>query len=339
MLKSDINFFEYIDSFKIYSNVDSKLIYGELSKKAPLISFIIPTYKCKPSVLRDALNSALNQLGFDDYEVLVIDNDPEVNCSMQQLIESYKNKKIVYYKNSENIGMFGNWNRGAELSRSNWVAYLHDDDIASPYFLKSCFRFLKDNTIAIVKPDNAKFSNSKGLDFYEPKDLKLEQLSLIDFIWGCQIGAPSNIIFNRNVILQLGGFNPNYFPSADYVFAINCAKDFKVYKIPFVLGGYRIGENESLNPTTMELFYKYRFLITSFLMKNYHFPYWLISLIQSSLMKMVINETNDHYNTNIKFDYCKELGLKKRNDVTKKVANKVYSIFRRVLNFRRKLTK
>jgi glycosyltransferase involved in cell wall biosynthesis len=337
MLKSDINFFEYIDNFKKTSNIDSKLIYGEPANEAPLISIVIPTYKCKPSVLKETLDSALGQAEFHNYEIILIDNNPEINCSTQQLIESYNNKKIIYYKNNENIGMFGNWNRGAKLSDSEWVVFLHDDDIMSPYFLVSCFTFLKDQSIGILKPLNTKFSDSNKVKFEKPRNLKIERLRLIDFIWGCEIGAPTNIIYNKNALFEIGGFNNDFFPSADYVVAINFVKKYSVYRVPFELGGYRVGENESLNPNTMKMFYQIRFQITTFIMRKLRLPFFLIESIQSALMPSLIINTNNYYDTKIPYDYCKELEIKPTNRFKQSIIKKIFVMLRYSLAIKRKL--
>jgi glycosyltransferase involved in cell wall biosynthesis len=338
MLKIDTNFFEYIDNFKKNSAIHSTLIKGELSLDLPLITLIIPTFRCEPSILKEAIDSVLNQFEFDNYELLIIDNDPDVNCSTRHLLESYDDNRIIYYKNNENIGMFGNWNRAIELSRSEWIGLIHDDDVTSPYFLKSCLPFLTDKSIGIIKPENFVFSDSKQLHFEKPKDLKFIELSLSDFIRGCAVGAPTNIIFNRKVLLELGGFNQDYFPASDYAFAAKCVKSYKVYKIPFVLGGYRVGQNESLNPKTMKLFYFKRFFISSFIMRLHHFPDFIISLVQTAFMPIIISETNNFYNVNIPFDYCTELKLNAMSEIKRRMIIKLYYVFMKLSLFRKKLT-
>lgn len=337
MINIDIDFFEYHNNFEKCSNVESSLITKTDKSYEPLITVVIPTFKCKINVLKEAIDSVLNQKDFTEFELLIVDNNPEINCTTNSLINEYNDDKIVYFKNSQNIGMFGNWNRGVELSRSNWVVFLHDDDIMSPYFLATCYPFLEDQSIGILKPFNIKFSDSKDLKFEKPRNLKIERLTLIDFIWGCEIGAPTNIIYNKSVLIEVGGFNFDFFPSADYVLAINCVKKHHVYSIPFELGGYRVGENESLNPNTMKLFFLKRFLITSFIMKIYRFPDFIIELIQSALMPSVIRNTNNFYNTDIPFNYCVELGLNQKNEFVQRTAEKLFYLFRNALVVRRKL--
>jgi len=337
MIKNNINFFEYLDNFKKYSHIKSSLIKGSVLNNTPPITLVLPTYNSKPEVLKDAIDSALNQFGFDNFELLIIDNNPEFNCPTHLLIDGYKDNRILYYKNHQNIGMFGNWNRGIELARSNWVALLHDDDVMSPYFLKSCIPFLKENLVGIIKAENIKFSNSKELNFLKPDKIKLERLFLIDFIWGCEIGAPTNIIYNKRMLLETGGFNEGFFPAADYALAVKCVKKYKVYKIPTVLGGYRVGENESLSSKTMRLFHINRFYITSFIMKKYRFPDFVVSFIQSALLPKLVHNTNKFYNTNISFDYCKELDLTQKGELIQSFVNMFHILFRYMLSIRRKL--
>jgi len=337
MLKTDTDFFRYINNFKKNENYNTDLIKGDVTLKEPLISFIIPCYKSNPEILKQAIDSALNQFEFKDYELMVINNNPEFNCSTDQLIDTYNDEKIIYYKNTVNLGMFGNWNRGIGLARGKWVALLHDDDIASPYFLKSCLPFLKDK-VALIKPDNVVFSNSNELNFEKPNDLKEIKLSLSDFFLGCAVGAPTNIIFNKDVLLELGGFNQDYFPSSDYVFAAQCAASYKTYKIPFVLGGYRVGQNESLNPQTMKLFYLKRFFISSYIMRLYHFPDFLIALFQTAFMPRIISDTNNYYNVTIPFDYHTELKLKPINKITRRVIIKVYGLILKLISLKRRVS-
>lgn len=336
MIKSDVNFFEYQNNFEKCLNVESVLITKpKINHK--IITVVIPTFNCKIEILKEAIDSVLNQKNFSEFELLIVDNNPEINCSTHNLINEYKNDKIVYFKNSQNIGMFGNWNRGVELSSSKWVVFLHDDDIMSPYFLATCYPFLKDQSIGILKPLNINFSDSNKVKFEKPRNLKIERLRLIDFIWGCEIGAPTNIIYNKNALFEIGGFNNDFFPSADYVVAINLVKKYSVYRIPFELGGYRVGENESLNPNTMKLFFLKRFLITSFIMKKYRLPDFIIKFIQSALMPSVIRNTNSFYNTDIPFDYCKELGIKRKSNFVQKAIERLFYSFRIALAIKRKL--
>ena len=111
MVRNNIDYFEYINNFIKIEHVESILIKGKNILPNPKVSILIPTYK-REILLKEAIDSALNQFSFDDYQVIIIDNNPERNCLTEKLINEINNEKILYYKNSVNIGMFGNWNRG-----------------------------------------------------------------------------------------------------------------------------------------------------------------------------------------------------------------------------------
>lgn len=90
----------------------------------PLVSVIIPAYQCGGTV-RQAIESALRQK--IDQEILVI-ND----CSgddLDSIMEEYKEiPEVRYLKNAENLGAAGSRNRGVELARGKYIAFLDADD-------------------------------------------------------------------------------------------------------------------------------------------------------------------------------------------------------------------
>ena len=50
--------------------------------------------------------------------------------------------KLRYYKNVQNIGLFGNWNRCFQLACGKWVVLLHDDDLIFDDFLLKTVYYL-----------------------------------------------------------------------------------------------------------------------------------------------------------------------------------------------------
>ena len=146
--------------FERYKNVKSNLIIGkEDPNAAPLVTIAIPTYK-RAKYLKEAIDSALNQKDFHDYEVIVVDNDPENEFHVEKLISTYPKDKIKYYRNEKNIGMVGNWNRCIELSEGKWVSLLNDDDYLKNNFLSDWYQMMKKN-----KSDYLMFS----VDVSDPK--------------------------------------------------------------------------------------------------------------------------------------------------------------------------
>jgi glycosyltransferase involved in cell wall biosynthesis len=135
-LKSNKNFAEF-DYFgeerKDFYNkfkVNSILVQGEHWKHKPLVTILLPTYK-RPVLLKQALDSALNQKGFDDYQILVVDNEGvPINEKTQtsRLMAQYKDNKILYYRHEKSVPT-DVMDYAARLAKSKWICFLHDDDI------------------------------------------------------------------------------------------------------------------------------------------------------------------------------------------------------------------
>lgn len=105
----------------------SILCQGRHWETPPFVTIIIPTYK-RPELLKQALESALNQRGFEDYQILVMDNEAspiEEETSTSKFMAGYRDKKVIYYRNENSMI----WDVGVKYARSPWIVFLHDDDL------------------------------------------------------------------------------------------------------------------------------------------------------------------------------------------------------------------
>lgn len=74
---------------------------GDYETQEPLISVIIPTYN-RPIYLVDAIASAVNQT-YQNIEIIVSDD-----CSVenpQSIVDSFKDSRIRFRRNSSNLGV------------------------------------------------------------------------------------------------------------------------------------------------------------------------------------------------------------------------------------------
>ena len=89
-----------------------------------------------------AIESALSQT-YHDLEVIVVDNASDDNT--EDVVASYANPRLKFFKNPRNLGLFGNFNRCIELSRGDLVHILHSDDYIDPHFTETCVQFFKEH--------------------------------------------------------------------------------------------------------------------------------------------------------------------------------------------------
>ncbi|EOS74244.1 hypothetical protein C819_02997 [Lachnospiraceae bacterium 10-1] len=108
----------------------SNLVYGEHWTNEPMITVIIPTCR-RPKLLKQALESALGQENFTDYQILVVDNEEaalEQETETSILMKGYReNNHVIYYRNC--IPAYYRMDTAISYARSKWVCFLHDDDL------------------------------------------------------------------------------------------------------------------------------------------------------------------------------------------------------------------
>ncbi len=112
----------------------------------PLVSVIIPTYN-RPEYLKQAISSAIRQT-YQNIEIIVSDN-----CSLenpQSLVESFQDKRIKFWRHSQNIGMLANQLHTFKMASGKYVASLHDDDIWDENFLAKLVPHLEANPDLIL---------------------------------------------------------------------------------------------------------------------------------------------------------------------------------------------
>ena len=101
MFDVNYDFFLIENNFKEIEGVKSEKIQGDISSKLPLVSIVIPTYK-RVSTLRETLDSVIRQTGNHNYEILVVDNNPERGDETELMMAEYVSvKNLLYFKNTE----------------------------------------------------------------------------------------------------------------------------------------------------------------------------------------------------------------------------------------------
>ncbi len=248
-------FNESVNNFCDKNKANSICIKNTQLNEIPRLSIVIPTYK-RVRTLKFAIDSAISQDYEDCYEIIVLDNNPERNDETEQLVMThYKNVNLLaYYKNGQNLGMIGNWNRMYEVAKAEWVAMLHDDDILFPYAMRMGMNIIKRNGFIdalflthTLDSSYTPISNPKG--YYvrlTPFDFRIDNM-------GDVVGT----LLKRDVVIKLGGFNNDYYPSSDYHFWALLSLKANVYRLfGSPMGYYRIDINGASKIETLGGFVK-----------------------------------------------------------------------------------
>lgn len=256
------------DCFDRIRHVKTELKWGDLKCiPEPWITVVVPTYK-RQDTLKEALESILNQQHCDFlWDVVVLDNEPDdgKENGTEQLIREINNKRILYYRNSENIRPGDNFNRGFETARGKWVMFLHDDDLLINSSIRKMgqlietFDAVHKNKLGAISAQYIQFFyNEKtkksdiDLPYYDalitnqPNSFRLYKLTHRNVWFTANIGGdiPSNgTTYNRDAIIQSGGINEEFGISGDLISFYRMENHYKVYSTMVPMGFYRWGNN------------------------------------------------------------------------------------------------
>lgn len=242
----------------------------------------IPTYK-RANLLKEAIESCLTQKTTTPFAIIVVDNNPERECETEQLLREYNPiPNLSYYKNTENVGMTGNWNKLFELAQTDFVVMLHDDDLLYDDYIEKMDKIINfyKNDVDAVYPGIEIFTHNKNSFKRQINGaIKGMRLHPYDFQFGntCNIAG---VCFSRKSIIEENGFDDYFYPSLDYEMHVRLSKKnkaIKLFGVPLVL--YRISENESIKiKTILNTAEKDKEIITSIIRK---YPSWYKKLFIS----------------------------------------------------------
>jgi len=180
--------------------------------KNPLVSIIVTNYNGK-KYLQKCFDSLLKQT-YAPLELILADNCSQDN-SVKFVEKNYPQVKI--FVNEENAGLALTSNRGARLTRGEYLLFYNNDTIASPYFIAEMVKKAKkDKKIGVVCP--------RQLPYRPEDDTKRTEdergIGVGSDIYGyiCtvrdahHIFYPDAAIFIRaDLFRKIKGFDPNFF--------------------------------------------------------------------------------------------------------------------------------
>lgn len=115
-----------------------------------MISVIMSTYKEDEKLLRESIESILNQT-YKDFEYIIILDYPD-NDVNKRVIEEYaiKDDRIHFYINEKNMGLTDSLNRGLSLCHGEYIARMDADDISLPDRLERQMEYLEKNHYDLI---------------------------------------------------------------------------------------------------------------------------------------------------------------------------------------------
>lgn len=183
-------------------------------------SIVITTYN-RLTLLRRAINSALAQT--IPCEVIVVDDgssdgtDMYVQGRRKELLDM-GDTRLIYHRNSTNLGHSGTVNQGVALATGDWVKLVDDDDYLAPNCIEEMVKAIAGRPDAVicscraiqVNQNKTEISRSrhvgKGTLVYIPQ-AEIHYAMLLELL---PFGTPVQVAFSRSAFLKSGGWDTRF---------------------------------------------------------------------------------------------------------------------------------
>ena len=201
------------------------------SSRPPSVSVVMPVYNGS-QYLFEAIQSILNQT-FLDFELIIID-DGSTDGTLE-IIQSFRDRKIILIKNEFNLGNYPCRNIGMTRARGKYICVMDGDDIALPTRLERQYIFMERNPETGICGSFIRIIPSG----FCPQFVTDEKLLKVVFLANNYCSHPSLILRKEFLNRYQLRYNEEYHYSADFDLCARGFRHFKVQNIPEVLLQYR----------------------------------------------------------------------------------------------------
>jgi glycosyltransferase involved in cell wall biosynthesis len=201
------------------------------------VSVIIPSYN-SAQFLAQALDSVLAQT-LPPAEVLVVDDGS--TDGTRTLVETYTARypNLVRYLPQKNGGQGEARNHGLRVARSDWVAFLDADDWWKPEKLARQVTLLETSPDAELLYTGLEMQYADGAT---EKRLPIQPSDLWPTLRHSNRITPSTVMAKRKVLLDAGGFDPQFRGTEDWELWVRLGPQLKVACLRDALTCYRVSD-------------------------------------------------------------------------------------------------
>ncbi|MBL8013008.1 MAG: glycosyltransferase [Candidatus Omnitrophica bacterium] len=188
------------------------------------VSVIIPTYN-RGSLIARALNSVLSQ-SFKDFEIIVIDDGSKDNT--QTVLNAFDGK--IRYVYQANGGIARARNRGIELAKGAYIAFLDSDDYWAPEKLAVQVKILDANPKVGIVYGRMPIVNEAGdVLGMKPNGISGKNFHELLRVWGDL--PTSSVMTRKECFVKAGVFDPELPPMEDIDMWIRIAHTYDLYEV------------------------------------------------------------------------------------------------------------
>lgn len=231
---------------------ERNLLYTEELEYNPLISVVVPVYNVDSTMLRECIDSILNQT-YRNFEVILVD-DASTMDSVRDVLAEYDpnvtgkaNVPISVIYRSANGHISRATNDGIEAARGEFVALCDCDDLYAPNALYEIAKKLNENRdYDFIYTDEDKVSEDGKVrrdPFFKP-DWSPE--TFMSYMYTCHLS-----VYRKSILEKVGGLRVGFEGSQDYDLVLRVMEvTNRIGHIPKVLYHWRMRKESTANNLT-----------------------------------------------------------------------------------------
>ena len=202
----------------------------------PQVSVVIPTHN-RSKLIKETIESVLSQT-YKEFEIIVVDNGSTDDT--REVVCSIDDERIRYYYQENTGSPTKPRNRGIQLAKGKYIAFLDSDDLWLPEKLEKQIPILDNHPeVGLVYSDAYKVDSGEiiGRVFEDVKPCRgniFPELFLGNFI------SCLTVVVRKTVLDKVGIFNPDFAIAQDYDLFLRIARFFKVEYVDLPLAKYRV---------------------------------------------------------------------------------------------------
>lgn len=196
-----------------------------------LVSIIMPSWNTG-RFIAESIQSVIDQT-YKKWELLIVDDCSTDNTD--EVVSSFKDYRIKYFKNEKNLGAALTRNRALREAQGEWIAFLDSDDLWTPEKLEKMITFMKENNCSFAYHEYVKIDEeSKPLNIYVSGPSVVTKKKMYNY------GYPGCLTFMYNAkamgLIQIKDIKKNN----DYAILLKLCKKANCYLLKENLAKYRI---------------------------------------------------------------------------------------------------
>lgn len=231
---------DWVEAFDTITAEDQRAMKRMLSdlREKPLISVVMPVYNTPEDLLRECIDSVIDQV-YPRWEFCIADDNSSA-AHIRPVLEEYAQKdpriKVVF--RGENGHISKATNSAIEVSTGEWLALLDHDDLLPCHALFSVAAAINDNPEALIL-----YSDEDKIDLEGNRTAPYFKSD-----WNERLVYEQNMIshlgvYNAELIQRIGGFRAGLEGAQDYDLLLRASEHVKasqIVHIPEILYHWRM---------------------------------------------------------------------------------------------------